>query len=77
MSKLNQDMIDAKYDTFLKAAEANEQALKKDQPVPITEWTDLELLHEIARLDSLIATNTIARIIVELFEKEYNRRILK
>jgi hypothetical protein len=77
MSKLNQDMIDAKYDTFLKAAEANQQALKKDQPVRITEWTDLELLHEIARLNSLIATNTIARIMVELFEKEYNRRILK
>lgn len=77
MSKLNQDIIAARYDTFLKAAEANQQALKKDQPVPITEWTDLELLHEIARLNPVIATNTIARIMVELFEKEYNRRILK
>lgn len=77
MSKLNQDIINARYDTFLKAAEDNQQALEKEQPVPITEWTDLELLHEIARLNPVIATNNIARIIVELYEKEYNRRILK
>ena len=75
MSKLNQDMIDARYDTFLKAAEANEQALKKDQPVPITEWTDLELLHEIARLNPVIETNKLASILVGILEKEYNSRI--
>lgn len=77
MNSQNKDLMNARYDTFLKAAEANQQALEKEQPVPITEWTDLELLHEIARLNPVIATNNIARIIVELFEKEYNRRILK
>ena len=37
--------------------------------------TDLELIEEIDRLNPVIATNNIARIMVELFEQEYNRRI--
>jgi hypothetical protein len=36
MNSQNKDLMNARYDTFLKDAEANQQALEKEQPVPIT-----------------------------------------
>jgi hypothetical protein len=40
----------------------------------LSDWTDLELLSEIIRLKPTTKTNMVARLMVEVYEKELDRR---